>query len=250
MMKKLRCDGICKSFGGVHALKDLNLQFPASGIIAIIGPNGAGKTTLVNILTGFLRPDAGRCYFDEHEITYLPPYRIAQLGIARTFQDIRLIFQVSILENIMLSRPRQTGERLVRAFLRLGVSDEETRSRDESKRILRIIGLEESANKLAGELSYGQQKLLTLACSIATEAGILFLDEPVAGVHPQMASHILNLLNLFREEGKLIVFIEHNISAVRQVADLVIVMDAGKVIAQGNPSEVLERPEILEAYLV
>lgn len=248
-MKKLRCDGICKSFGGVDALKDLYLQFPVSGIVAIIGPNGAGKTTLINVLTGFLRPDAGRCYFGEYEITDLPPYRIAQLGIARTFQDIRLIFQVPILENIMLSRPRQRGETLLRALLRLGVSEEETRSRDEAKRMLSIIGLEENDGKLAGELSYGQQKLLTLACCIATGAGILFLDEPVAGVHPQLASHILNLLSHFREEGKLIVFIEHNISAVRQVADLVIVMDAGNVIAQGHPSEVLDSPEILEAYL-
>lgn len=107
-----RCEGLAKSFDGVHALADVHLRFPTSGIVAIIGPNGAGKTTLLHVLTGFLRPDAGRCFFGERETTHLPPHRIARLGVARTFQDLRLILQVPVLENVLLARPAQRGERL------------------------------------------------------------------------------------------------------------------------------------------
>jgi len=248
-METFRCNGLNKTFEGVHALIGLDLEFPTSGITAIIGPNGAGKTTLINVLTGFLRPDLGHCFLGEHETTELLPYQVARLGVARTFQDLRLIFQVSVLDNVLLARQHQIGERLLGALLQFGIANEEARNRDAAIRLLQFVGLEEKINELAGELSYGQQKLLTLACCLATEAKILFLDEPVAGVHPEMASRILFLLRQLREDGKLVIFIEHNIGIVREVADLVIVMDAGKIIAQGPPSEVLERHEIMEVYL-
>jgi ABC-type branched-subunit amino acid transport system ATPase component len=245
----LRCDKVTKSFDGVQALAGVSLEFAGEGLTAIIGPNGAGKTTLVNVLTGFIRPDSGRCFLDERETTRLAPYKIARLGIARTFQDLRLILQVPVLDNVLLARPNQRGERLFYALTRFGVKNEEARNREESMRLLRFVGLDEKADELAGELSYGQQKLLTLACCLATEARILLLDEPVAGVHPEMASRILDLLRTLRDDGKLIVFIEHDISAVRQIADVVIVMDEGRIIAQGEPADVLERTEILEVYL-
>ena len=248
-METLCCDSLSKSFDGVHALEKVGVSFPTSGIAAVIGPNGAGKTTLINVLTGFLRPETGRCVFGNREITRLAPHRIARLGIARTFQDLRLIQQVSVLDNVMLARPNQRGERLLPALLRFGVAAEETRNCEEAMRILRFVGLEEKASDPAGELSYGQQKLLTLACCLATEARVLLLDEPVAGVHPEMVEQILGLLRRLRDEGKLVVFIEHDIAAVRQVADVVIVMDNGRVIAEGPPSEVLERSEIMEAYV-
>ena len=247
-MDTLRCDGLRKSFDGVCALADVRLQFRPSGITAIIGPNGAGKTTLINVLTGFLRPDEGRCFLGERETTRLAPHRISRLGVARTFQDLRLILQVSVLENALLARPNQRGEKLVRALLRLNVQTEETRNRGEVERLLGFVGLKDRASELAGELSYGQQKLLTLACCLATEARILLLDEPVAGVHPEMASRILDLLLQLRDQGKLVVFIEHDIAAVRQVADHIIVMDEGKIIAEGPPRDVLDRPEIMEVY--
>lgn len=248
-MERFRCDGLSKSFDGVQALVDLHLVLSSEGIAAIIGPNGAGKTTLINVLTGFIRPDSGRVFFGERDITRLAPHKIARLGIARTFQDLRLILQVPALDNVMLARPNQRGERLFYALTRFGVKKEEARNREESMRLLRFVGLDEKADELAGELSYGQQKLLTLACCLATEARVLLLDEPVAGVHPEMAGRILDLLRQLRDHGKLIVFIEHDISAVRQVADVVIVMDEGRIIAQGEPADVLERKEILEAYL-
>jgi ABC-type branched-subunit amino acid transport system ATPase component len=245
----LRCEALKRAFDGVRALAGVTLRFPASGIIAIIGPNGAGKSTLLNVLTGFLNPDVGKCFVGLRETTGLPPYRIARLGVARTFQDLRLILQVSCLDNVMLARPNQRGEALLGALFRFGVAKEEKANREVSMGFLRFVGMERKAGDLAGELSYGQQKLLALACCLATEAQILLLDEPVAGVHPDMTLRILDLLQKLKGEGKLIVFIEHDIAAVRKVADHVIVMDEGKVIAEGSPNEVLERPEIMEAYV-
>lgn len=248
-METFRCDRLCKSFDGIRAVSDLTLELPETGVVAIIGPNGAGKTTLLNILTGFLRPDSGRCLLGGRETTHLAPHRIARLGVGRTFQDLRLIEQVSGLENVMLARPNQRGEGLLAALLRFGVAKQEAANREEAMRLLRFVGLADKAAELAGELSYGEQKLLTIACCLATEARILFFDEPVTGVHPEVAGQILDLLRRITNNGKLVVFVEHDISAVRRVADLVIVMDDGRVITQGPPSEVLERPEILEAYV-
>lgn len=247
--KPLRCENLRKSFDGIHALDGVTMELPSSGITAIIGPNGAGKTTLINVLTGFLQPNDGRCFLGDRQITKMAPHKIAQLGVARTFQDLRLISLVSLLDNVMVARPNQRGERLWPALFRVGVAVEESANREEAMRWLKFVGLEEKASDPAGDLSYGQQKLLTLAVCLATEARLLLLDEPVAGVHPEMAEKIVGLLRHLRAGGKLVVFIEHDMAAVRQAADHVIVMDEGKVIAQGRPGEVLERPEILEAYL-
>lgn len=248
-MSALRCEQLSKSFDGVHALVDVTLAFPNQGITAIIGPNGAGKTTLLNVLTGFLRPNAGKCFVGQHETTYTPPHRITRMGISRTFQDLRLVTQVSVLDNVLTACPNQRGERLLPALLRYGVAADESRNRDAVLHWLRFVGLEEQANGLAGELSYGQQKLLTLAVCLATESRILMLDEPVAGVAPERATQILELLRKLASQGKTIIFIEHDIEAVRQIADRVIVMDDGKIVMQGPPGEVLEKPEIMEAYL-
>ena len=248
-MSGLRCEVLSKSFDGVRALAGVTLEFPSSGIVAIIGPNGAGKTTLINVLTGFLRADSGRSFLGGRELTRLAPHKIARLGIGRTFQDLRLISQVSVLEDVLVARPNQKGERLLPALFRNGVAAEEKRNHEEAMRWLKFVGLDGTANELAGELSYGQQKLLTLACCLATDARILLLDEPVAGVHPDMVERILGLLRQLRDLGKLVVFIEHDIASVRQAADSVVVMDEGRIIAQGKPGEVLERPEIIEAYV-
>jgi ABC-type branched-subunit amino acid transport system ATPase component len=248
-MHTFRCQGLGKSFNGVPAIFDLSLQLPHSGVIAIIGPNGAGKTTLLNLLTGFLRADDGECFLGEADITRLSPYQIARLGVARTFQDLRLISQISALDNVLLACPQQRGELLLNALLPFRFSEEEKQNRIEAKRILQFVGLEEKTIELAGALSYGQQKLLSLACCLATKARILFLDEPVAGVHQKIAGSILGLLQQFRHEEKLIIFIEHDISAVRQIADTVIVMDNGRIIARGTPHEVLAKSDIMEAYL-
>ena len=247
-METLRCEGLTKSFDAVYALKSVTLQFPSSGVVAIIGPNGAGKTTLLNVLTGFLKPDAGKCFLGDIELTSLPPHKIARLGIARSFQDLRLISRTSTLDNVLLARPGQRGERLIPALFNLGWAAGDDENIREAKLLLQRVGLSEYANELAGELSYGQQKLLSLACCLATNARVIFLDEPVAGVSPQMASRIVSLLRSISAEDKLILFIEHDLTAVR-LADTIVVMDHGKIIAQGTPDDVLKRPEIMEAYL-
>ncbi len=238
-----------KAFDGVHALDGVEFEFPSAGVVAIIGPNGAGKTTLLNVLTGFVRPDAGRFFLGDEEVTQLSPHEIARRGVARTFQDLRLITLVPVLENTMLARPGQKGEWLFHALFRFGLAREEARNREAARQWLRFVGLEDQAHEPAGELSFGQQKLLTLACCLATEARILLLDEPVSGVHPDMIAKILDLLRQLRDARKLVVFVEHDIAAVREVADHVIVMDEGKIVAQGSPQEVLVRPEIIEAYV-
>lgn len=245
----LRCEGLAKSFDGVRALRGVTIRLIAPQVVAIVGPNGAGKTTFLNTVTGFLLPDAGRVFLDERDITGLRPWRIARLGIGRTFQELRVIRQVSVLENLMLARPNQRGEGLFYAQTGIGVAKEEAANRAVSMELLQFVGLVEKANELAGELSYGQQKLLSLACCLATEARTLLLDEPIAGVHPAMAENILELLVSLKLQGKLIVFIEHNLTAVRKVADGVVVMDEGRVIAEGAPLEVLSRTEIMEAFV-
>jgi ABC-type branched-subunit amino acid transport system ATPase component len=179
----------------------------------------------------------------------MAPHRIARLGLARTFQELRVVQQITVLDNVMLACPNQRGEKLFYALSRFGVAGEECRDREQAFRQLELVGLESKAEELAGELSYGEQKLLTLACCLATGAQILLLDEPVSGVFPEMVSRILDLLRQVQADGKHVIFIEHDISAVRKIADIVIVMDEGKVIALGTPSEVLGRTEIMEAYL-
>lgn len=248
-MNTLRCENIRKAFDGVVALDGIDLSFPLAGIVAIIGPNGAGKTTLLSIITGFLRPDAGKVILGQQEISRQSPNRVAHLGISRTFQDLRLIRRMSVLENVMLARPGQRGEGLFQGLFRFGVAAEETKNRQASLAILEFVGLEKRAQELAGELSYGQQKLLALAVCLATEATVLLLDEPVAGVHTEMAHKIASLLLDLKRKGKLVVFIEHDMDMVRDTADWVIVMDEGRIIAQGPPAEVLQQPSIMEAYI-
>jgi ABC-type branched-subunit amino acid transport system ATPase component len=245
----LRCANLSKTFGGCHALADIDLAFPGTGITAIIGPNGAGKTTLLNILSGFVSADNGKCFLGTREITLLQPHQIARLGIARTFQHPRLVRRVSVLENVLVSFANQTRESLLPALLHSGVGVQELENGRTAIQLLKFVGLEQNASKAAGELSYGQQKLLALACCLATGAKILLLDEPVAGVHPGIVARILDLLRELRREGKQIIFIEHDILAVRESADFVVVLDHGKVIAQGLPRNVLDQEEIIEAYL-
>ena len=248
-MAELGCEGLTKAFDGVHALHEVSARLSSGGITAIVGPNGAGKTTFLNILTGLIRPDAGRCFLDERDITGLAPFRIARLGIARTFQDLRLVQGASVLDNVLLARPNQHGESALRALIGVGLAGEEAANRQEAMSRLRQVGLNEKWQAAAGQLSYGEQKLLTLACCLATDAKILLLDEPVAGVHPELVGRILELLQQLRSDDRLTVFIEHDLAAVRQISDRVIVMDDGQIIADGRPAEVLERPDIMEAYV-
>ena len=244
-----KCSHLSKSFDGTRALVDVSVEFPQNGVTALIGPNGAGKTTLLDILSGVRRPTAGHCLFGARNITQLHPYQVARLGVARTFQDMRLITQLSVLQNVLLARPYQRGEALQWAVTRFGVAEQEKRNQDAAIGILATVGLREVCGTRAGELSYGQQKLLTFACCIASGATAILFDEPVSGLAPNMIQQMLALIEGQKREGKCIIVVEHDIEAVRQISDIVMVMNAGRVIAVGHPTVVLNDPRFIETYL-
>lgn len=244
----LRILHLTKSFGGIRAVDNVSLEIPKGRITAIIGPNGAGKTTLFNLITGFLQPDAGEIYLSDRDITRMPPHIRSRLGMARTFQDLRLIGRLTVLENVLLARPKQRGESWLWAIS--GVwKREETSHREVATEWLRFVGLLEKANEPAGALSYGQQKLLALACCLASDAELLLLDEPVAGVEPATLERIVAYIQEIPRLNKTVLFIEHNMEVVQHLAERVIVMDEGKVIAEGNWEEVARDAKVIEAYL-
>ena len=246
----LKVAELSKSFDGLLAVDRLSFEIEKGSIAGLIGPNGAGKTTAFHLITGFLQLNAGTISSKEKTITGLPAHRIARTGIARTFQDLRLIQGIKVIENVLLARQRQSGEFFPNPiFSRKKIQNEEEQNRQRASENLEFVGLAEKTDDLASNLSYGQQKLLSLACCLATEADLLLLDEPVAGIHPDMIDKMLSLLQQLRTDGKTILFIEHNIEAVMQVCDQVIVMDAGCKIADGSPQMIEDDPEILKAYL-
>jgi len=246
----LTVENLSKTFDGLKAVEDFSFVIEKGEIVGLIGPNGAGKTTLFNIITGFLAADGGEVFYQGKPMNGLPAYQIAQRGMARTFQDLRLIKSLRLIDNILLARPQQSGEHFFPAVVRRKkLLHEEARNRQKALELLDFVGLADKQNNLAGALSYGQQKLLTLACCLAMEADLLLLDEPVSGVHPDMIAKTLSLITQLAGTGKTILFIEHNIEAVMQVADHVVVMDAGHKIAEGPPQMIKDKPEILEAYL-
>jgi branched-chain amino acid transport system permease protein len=249
MALALKCQNLNKSFDGIHALADVSIRFPNTGCVGIIGPNGAGKSTLLNVASGFVRPDSGSCFLGEENITSKKPHQIVRAGMARTFQEIRLIGRLTVLENVLLARPNQRGEKLLNCLFRNSSPAQETDNIQCAEHLLEIAGLIEKSGEHASDLSYGQQKLLSICCCVATDASVLFLDEPVAGIHPDAAERISDYVAGIARAGRLVIFIEHDIGMVRRTANHVIVMDAGRVIADGAPHDVLERQDILQAYI-
>ncbi|MDZ7290695.1 MAG: ABC transporter ATP-binding protein [candidate division KSB1 bacterium] len=246
----LTVSNLSKTFDGLKAVEDFSFAIEKGKIVGLIGPNGAGKTTVFNIITGFLTADSGEVFYRGKPMRRLSAYQIARSGVARTFQDLRLIKSLPVIENILLARPQQSGEHFLPAVVRhKKLKQEDKQNRLKASELLDFVGLADKRDDLAGALSYGQQKLLSLACCLAMEADLLLLDEPVSGIHPDMIAKMLSLITQLASAGKTILFIEHNIEAVMQVADHVLVMDAGRKIAEGPPQMIKDNPEILEAYL-
>ena len=246
----LKVENLSKSFDGVRALADFSCELCHGEILGLIGPNGAGKTTLFNVVTGFLPAQAGKVFLRDNEISGLAPHRLANLGMARTFQDLRLIRQLSVLDNVLLSFRNQPGERLGNVFFRSRKSREhEARNRHEAMRLLEDAGIEDKAGDPADDLSYGQQKLLSLVCCLAPKAEVLLLDEPVAGIAPEMKEKILGMIRALSAEGTSVVLIEHDLDAVMQTCDRVVFMDAGAKVSEGTPEEVRNDPKVIEAYI-
>jgi ABC-type branched-subunit amino acid transport system ATPase component len=248
-VRQLIVEGLTKSFDGTKALDGVSFILEPPGISAVIGPNGAGKTTLLNVVSGVIPPDAGSLLVNGTNITKFSTARIVSMGIARTFQELRLVKELSALDNILLALPSQRGLNLIRSFFGRPTSPMETADKDYARSLVRQLGFQEKLERPVSELSYGQQKLLSIACCIATQAQAIFLDEPVAGLDPAMANQVLGMLKELRKEGRLIVFIEHDLSAVRQIAESVILMSGGAVIARGTPREILDDSELMTVYV-
>ena len=240
-----------KSFDGVQAVQDFSLSLQPGKITSLIGPNGAGKTTVFNVITGFLAANRGSVQYKGSTLIGLSPWRIARLGISRTFQNLRLFKKLTALENILLGRQRQSGEALLHALFAFSQKSPEHKSHVEKAMAeLDFVGLSDEADQLAENLSYGQQKLLTIACCLAAEPELLLLDEPVSGVQPAMIQKIESILkHLVIERGKTVWLIEHDIEFVLRISDVVVVMDDGNKIAEDTPPVIKNNPEILEAYL-
>ncbi len=250
MDQVLNIINVNKKFDGTIALDDFSLEIPQNSITGIIGPNGAGKTTLFNAITGFLPLDSGKIIYNGKNLSRMPSYKIARTGIVRTFQQLRLITRMTVQDNILLSFQNQAGENLKNTFFFPGqVKKQERRNREKAKELLSFMGIEEKASDLVEGLSYGQQKMISLACCLASGADLLLLDEPVAGINPSMIEKILTVIKKLQEAGKTFVLIEHNIEAVMQVCDKVIFMDEGKKLAEGDPESVRHDPAVIEAYL-
>jgi len=247
----LQVRDLLKNFGGLRAIDHCTLDVQPGTITGLIGPNGAGKTTLFNIITGFIQPDAGRVFFRGRDVTNLPPYRIFQHGLARTFQIPREHHSMTLLENLMLVPFNQAGENVFNTWLRPAtVRREEERHRDKAWEVLEFVDLSHMAHEPAGKMSGGQKKLLELARTLMADPALVLLDEPGAGVNRTLMKRLTeNIETLCRERGITFFLIEHDIDLVMSLCDPVIVMSEGSHLMQGAPDEVRTDPRVLEAYL-
>ncbi len=239
-----------KSFDGVKAVQDFSLMLESGKVTNLIGPNGAGKTTVFNIVTGFLQASKGDVLFHGESIIGRSPWKVARSGISRTFQNLRLFRKLTALENVLLGRQKQSGEQLLRALFTFSENSPEHRQNiEKAMEHLALLGLEDKKNDPAENLSYGQQKLLSIACCLATEPELVMLDEPVSGVQPAMVEKIETVICELIRRRKTVFLIEHDIDFVLKISNTVVVMDDGSKIAEGGPSLIKGNPEILEAYL-
>ena len=242
----LECDGISRRFGGVHAVADVDLSIAPGQVFGLIGPNGAGKTTLVNLISGHLRVDSGAIRFAGGDVTRLAPHALTARGIARTFQGVRLFKGLTVLENVLVGRHARMRSDVVRRLWPLGAPDRN--DREKAGQLLERLGLSRP-NALAGGLAYGDQRRLEIARALASEPRLLILDEPAAGMNPAESARLRELMRTLVAEGLTIVLIEHDVRLVMGTCDRVAVLNFGRKIAEGSPSQIQSSPVVREAYL-
>jgi branched-chain amino acid transport system ATP-binding protein len=241
----IRATDLNKSFGGVRAVQNVSIAVPENSIFALIGPNGAGKSTLLNLLSGIYQPDSGKLQFQEKNLIGLPAHRRVRLGIARTFQKIRLFKQLTVLENVLAGFHIHQDVPLWKCFL-AGATG---RFRGEAHELLAFVGLGGRAGERAGALSYGQQRMLEIARALATRPRLFMLDEPAAGLNAAEVEFLLKRLEEISRRGVTLVVVEHNMDLVMNVAQRVFVMHHGVPLFEGTPREVQANPRVIEAYL-
>ena len=249
-MSMLSIRGLGKHFGGLQVLHDVNLEVPGGAIFALIGPNGAGKTTVFNLVTGLLRPSAGAISFEGQDLAGIAPHRITRLGIARTFQNIRLFPDMTLLQNVMVGRHHLTNYSGIAALFALpSFREAERRSRERALELLSWVKLDHKAEATADNLSYGEQRKLEFARALATEPKLLLLDEPVAGMNSSEKAVLMEEIRNIRDRGYGVFLIEHDMRFVMNLCDRVAVLNFGRIIAEGAPEEIRNSPEVIEAYL-
>ncbi len=242
-------DGVHRSFGGVTAVDVEHLEIPRGVITALIGPNGAGKTTLFNLLTGFDKPDHGTWTFDGTSLSGMPAYKVARMGLVRTFQLTKALGLLTVMENMKLGAKNQRGEKfwagMIPALWRKQDEGLEVRAME----LLKKFKLDAKADDFAASLSGGQRKLLEMARSLMTEPTLVMLDEPMAGVNPALTQSLLDHILGLKDEGMTVLFVEHDMHMVRHIADWVVVMAEGRIVAEGAPEAVMKDPAVVDAYL-
>jgi neutral amino acid transport system ATP-binding protein len=249
-MPLLAASGLCKSFGGIQAVNNAEIQVHQGSITGLIGPNGAGKTTLFNLLSNFIRPDKGKVVFDGEPIQQLHSHKIAQQGLVRTFQVARALSKLSVLENMLLAAQKQTGEKFWAVQIQPHVVvREEKEIREKAMFLLESVGLAHKAQDYAGGLSGGQRKLLEIGRALMTDPKLILLDEPAAGVNPTLIREICDRIVAWNQNGMTFLIIEHNMDVIMSLCDRVWVLAEGQNLAVGSPGEIQTNSQVLQAYL-
>ncbi len=241
-------DSITRSFGGLRAVDVAHLEFQRGWITGLIGPNGAGKTTLFNLITGFDRPDTGRWTFNGMPLSRLAPHQVARRGVVRTFQLTKALAKLTVLDNMRLGAPKQSGERFFGALLSPWARQERAIT-DQAMELLTRFQLGGMAEEFAGCLSGGQRKLLEMARALMMDPAVVMLDEPMAGVNPALTESLLQHVKSLRADGMTVVFVEHDMDVIRDISDWVVVMAQGRVIAEGRPEALSSNKAVVDAYL-